>query len=48
MKLIINVNFKYNMNTVTLGVYQTRAEAESAIKQLIALGIQHDDISYVY
>ncbi|MES2749012.1 MAG: hypothetical protein V4606_01295 [Patescibacteria group bacterium] len=36
------------MNTVTLGVYQTRAEAESAIKQLIALGIQQDDISYVY
>lgn len=36
------------MHTVTLGIYKTHAEAESAIKQLIALGIQQDDISYVY
>ncbi len=36
------------MNNVTLGIYKTHAEAESAIKQLIALGIQQDDISYVY
>lgn len=36
------------MNTVTLGIYKTHAEAESAIKQLIALGIPQDDISYVY
>ena len=36
------------MNTVTLGIYKTHAEAELAIKQLIALGIPQDDISYVY
>lgn len=36
------------MMNLTLGVYKTHAEAEKAIKELVAFGVNESDISYIY
>jgi len=36
------------MTNLTLGVYESHASAETAIKELIAFGVSQSDISYIY
>lgn len=36
------------IKNTTIGVYETHADAEVAINELKACGVDHDDISYVY
>ena len=38
----------YTMANTTMGVYKTHAEAEQAIKELVAFGVKDNDISYIY
>lgn len=39
---------EYTMANITMGVYETHADAEAAIKELTAFGVKDEDISYVY
>ncbi len=36
------------MANITMGVYESHTDAESAIKELVASGINDSDISYIY